>query len=312
MRFHRSAPSILGQSLIALSILAAACSPADDRDEDVGSAGEVSQSLVDDVLPEVDVQKMRRHIERHAVQNSRMSSARPLVVDGLARRVGLATQSNGADSEIRSDDAVLSFDPLRNQVLATRRVDMRKSLPRPRDRSTDYADRFESVIAEMGIDRGELVFAAEPDFIVGQAFESRQDHFEPLGESSVHAVQLVARRVVDDVPVDGSRARVVFRDPDELVLADVKWPEFVLHPSVRPGMNFKSREQLAAEAAVRIGRPAVAPTVTAGVVYRPVTDDGRTYFVPSLKVAHRAGNAGEIFYVDLDVDAPEHLRPEDK
>lgn len=178
-----------------------------------------------------------------------------------------------------------------------------------REEAGAYLLAFERILDDLGLSATERVVAAEPTFMMGQGFRRSDAGAEPVSEPIVHGVMVEARRVVDGIPVDGSRVKVLFRGPGEVLLGDVSWPAFVMHPSLDAGIAFKSREEIVTEIAARLGAASDPPEVRAGVVFRPVEEDGRTYFTPALQVVRIAdGAAGEIFYVDLDASTPSSER----
>lgn len=300
----RSICHSLRYAAAALMVFAAACSPAADDVEDAAPelSAQSAERVLEDALPNIDEAQIRRQVLR----SSELAARPSLRIDAVARRVGLQPTSLTESHELRSDTAVFQFDRESRRAFATQSADMSRILPGARDQAAQYLATFEDILNDAGIAEGERVVAGEPDFIMGHGFKTGADGLEPVSEPVVHAVQVIARRVIDGIPVDGSAARVLFQGPDEVVLADVKWPAFVLHPTVRQDMRFKTRAQLAGEIAHRIGTPAdVAHPVRAGLVYHPVRDNGSTYYVPALRVSRNAQDkAGEVFYVDLDADAP--------
>lgn len=166
------------------------------------------------------------------------------------------------------------------------------------------AKYHERLLEQAGITKDEILFK-KTNMMLMQSMTDPGKGTPQKSEPKVRSIQTYALRAVEGIMVEGSSAKIGSRGPDKVEMMDIKWPAFEYPPQLN-SFELKGSEAVKQRITERVkefsrGKQA---KVRMAVVLRPVSLEGKQYFVPSMKVGVQSGADGEegegaILYEDL-------------
>ncbi|NJO14443.1 MAG: hypothetical protein HC877_01465 [Thioploca sp.] len=219
---------------------------------------------------------------------------------------------------IETEQYAYEIDPTNGGVYFHEKQKEEKSLPLPT--AEELKDRFSSFhntfLENIGIDSSQILYK-ETSFTLLQAISNPE--MDPIEETIpvVDSIFTYALRSLDGFIVEGSYAKIVSNDFNQIETLELVWPRFQLYPQLadfcsRNNCFLKDQEELKRQILAKVKQSANGNEVNIkmAVVLRPILNG---YFTPSMRVGVMPNNneAGEIFYVELiDQEYPDENEKE--
>ena len=228
-------------------------------------------------------------------------------LDAIERTFGLSRQKRESqDTRVETENRAYSADRAKGRVFLYDAEGQPEFMTETEGRRAlaQVAKQHERVLEQAGITKDEILFK-KTSMMLMQAMTSPEKGAPKETEPLVRSIQTYALRAVDGIMVEGSAAKIGSRAPGKVEMLDIKWPPFEYPPQVR-SFELRKNDVIKSRVTERVkqvarGRQA---NVKMAVVLRPVSVEGKQYYVPSLKVGIQAGAEGDegegaLIYEDL-------------